>query len=135
MNKKQKMQQGYVALITILLVSAVALVLVVDTTLFGVSETKTSLLQEQSTQAYYLAESCAEYALLNLQNDLEYSGEETLNIGDYSCEILAVEGQGNQDRVIKTQGLVNNQTRKLRIDIESIAPGMEITSWEEVTEL
>ena len=129
-----KHQQGYIALITILIISGVVLLIASSTGLFGISETDMGLIENQSTEAYYLANACAEYALERLKNNLNYSGNETLDINDGSCYVHPLEGVGNEDRVIKVIGTLANQTRKIKITIEEVNPSITISSWQEVAE-
>ena len=129
-----KHQQAYIALITILIISAVTLLIVASAGLFGISETEMGLIEDQSTQSYYLANACAEYALERLKNNINYAGDETLDIDDGSCYIYLPEGNGNEDRIIKVTGTLANQTRKVKIIIQEINPLMVIGSWQEVSE-
>ncbi len=129
-----KHQQAYIALITILIISAVTLLIAASAGLFGISETDMGLIEDQSTQSYYLANACAEYALERLKNNVNYAGDETLDIDDGSCYIYLPEGSGNEDRIIKATGTLANQTRKVKIIIEEINPLMVISSWQEVSE-
>lgn len=131
---KLKTQKGYIALISLLIISAVTLSVAINSSLFGLSESKMGLQKSHSSKAFYLAILCAEDSLMKLKDDLNYSGSETIIINDQgSCEILPLEGSGNNDRVIKTSGVSHGQTRKIRIDITEVNPSMEIESWQEVT--
>lgn len=133
MNKEDN-KNGYIALVSILLVSSLTLFLAVNANLFGISESRMALDRAHSSKAYYLANLCAEEALINLKDDLDYSGDETINIAGGSCEILPLEGSGNENRTIKTTGSFDNKTRKIKIDIDLVNPVMEINSWLEVTD-
>lgn len=129
-----KHQRAYIALITILIISAVTLLIAVSSSLFGISETDMGLIVDQSTQSYYLANACAEYALERLKNNINYAGDETLDIDDGSCYIYLPEGSGNENRTIKVTGTLANKTRKIKIIIEKVNPSMTINSWQEVSE-
>jgi len=130
---KTNNQQGYIALISIIIISAVTLLLAISANLFGISEAQMGLRKSQGSEAFYLANLCAEDALMKLKDNLNYSGNESLTIGDGSCEILFLEGTGNKDRIIKTTGEIYGLVRKIKIDIDLVHPIMEIRSWEEVT--
>jgi len=129
-----KQKQAYIALITILIISAVTLLIAVSSSLFGISETDMGLIEDQSTQSYYLANACVEYSLEKLKNNINYTGNETLDIDDGSCYIYLPEGSGNENRTIKVTGTLANQTRKIKIIIEKINPSITISSWQEVSE-
>ena len=132
MNNKSKTQKGYIALILILIISGVTLLIAISTSLFGISESGMGLQKSQSSEVFYLATLCAEDALMKLKDDLNYSGNETLTFDEGSCDILSLEGSGNQDRTIKTTGAAYNQTRKIKIEIAQVNPIMEINTWQEV---
>ena len=127
-----KNQKGYIALISILIISGIALFIAINASLFGISESDMGLQKNQSARAFYLATLCAEDALMKLKDDLDYSGDETLIVDEGSCAILPIEGNGNQDRVVKVSGIIYNQTRRIRIEITKVNPLMEISSWQEV---
>jgi len=129
-----KHQQAYIALITILIISAVTLLIAASSSLFGVSETDMGLIEDQSTQSYYLANACAEYSLEKLKNNINYAGNETLDISDGSCYIYLPEGSGNENRTVKVTGTLANKTRKIKIIIQEINPFIIISSWQEVSE-
>ena len=133
MNNKIK-KDAYIALITIIIISAVTLLIAASASLFGVSETDMGLIEDQSTQSYYLANACAEYSLEKLKNNINYTGNETIDIDNGSCYIYLPEGSGNENRTIKVTGTLANKTRKIKIIIEKINPSMIITSWQEVSE-
>ena len=86
------------------------------------------LQKSQSSKAYYLANLCAEHALMDLKNDINYPGDETINLGEGSCQILPVEGLWT----IKVSAESDNQIKKMKIIINTINPQMIISSWEEV---
>lgn len=128
-------QKSYIALITILIATGAILLVSLNVGLFAISESNMGLIESQSIGAYYLANACAEYAILRIKNNLNYPGNQTLDINGGSCYIYSPEGTGNQNRVIKVTGILDNLTRKIKINIKRINPQMEISSWQEVSEL
>lgn len=127
-------QQGYIALITVLIISAISLLIAINANLFGISESDMGFIKNQASESYYLANACAEYALIELKDNQDYSGEETLAIGAGTCSILKIRGQGNRNRIVQVTGSVYNLTRKIEINIAKIDPEMEIQSWKEVSD-
>ncbi|MCD6550624.1 hypothetical protein J7K24_03740 [bacterium] len=130
-EEKQK-SNGYIALISVLIISAVVLLVAINASLFGISESDVAAREYQSSKAFYLAMLCAEDGLMKLKEDINYGGNETLNIGDGQCSILPIEGSGNFNRIVKSIGVFSNQIRKIKIEINRVNPKMEIRSWEEV---
>lgn len=128
------MNQGYIALISILIISSLLAIIASSASLISISESKTGLKESQSWEAFYLATACAEDALMKLKEDINYPGGETLTFESGTCYIAFVEGTGENNRVVKTSGTVLAQIRKIRIEIEQINPEMAIKSWQEVSE-
>lgn len=123
-------KQGYIALISILIISALVVLIATSANLFSISESKMGLEENQSWQAYYLANLCAEEALMTLKNGGTYTEEEIINMENGSCTIFPIEGNWT----IKVSGSVGNMTRKIKIEINSINPEIEISSWQKVAD-
>lgn len=128
--KKLKTNKGLVALITVLIISAVALSIGVSISLLSIGQAKMSLQQTQSSQSAFLANLCAEEALMKLKEDSNYLGNEIINSGNSSCQILPLEGNW----LIKVLADYSNQVRKVRIVVNQIDPEIIITSWQEVAD-
>lgn len=126
--------RGYIALISVLIISAVLLLIALGASQFSLGQSTMAIQRNQSLKSYYLAQACAEEALMRLKEDLGYRGEEVLNINGASCQILRIEGSGNKDRIIKTLSNAHNQTKKIKIEIERVNPEIEIKSWQEVAD-
>lgn len=122
--------KGFIALTTVLLISAVALLIGTGISFFSVSEANIALQKSQSSQAYYLANLCSEHALMELKEDSNYSGAETINTEAGVCEILPIEGNWT----IKVFGSSADQIKKMKIIISQIDPEIIISSWLEVAD-
>lgn len=129
-----KNQQGYIALISILIISALVLLLGISANLLSISESDMSLQTNQASEVYYLATACVEDALMKLKDNLNYGGNEILIFDNGTCTIKPLEGVENKDRVIKTFGNAYNQVRRIKIEINRVNPNMEIKSWQQVAE-
>lgn len=123
-----KNQQGLIALMTVLIVLAITLAVGIGLGLGSISETKMGLQKNQSSKAYYLANLCAEQALMKLKEDSGYAGNEATSTENGICEILPIEGTWT----VKVSATSSEQTKKMRITISQINPKMIISSWEEV---
>lgn len=130
--KFSKQEGGYVALISVVFISSLLMLLVSSFNLASMSELDMALKESQSEGSFFLAQACAEEGLIKLKEDLGYSGGEILSFESGTCTILPVEGGGNEDRVIKTSGSVENVVRRIKVVIDVINPEMQISSWEEV---
>ncbi len=127
-------QKGYIALISVLIVTALVILIASSANLASISESNMGLKEQQTWEVYYLATACAEEALMSLKKDLDYSGNETLTFADGECTILDIGGTGNQNRTIKTSGSAFGLIRKIKIEINRIRPEIEIESWQEVAD-
>ena len=123
------MQKGFVALVTVLLVLAITLIVGLSISLLSISEAKMGLQKKQSSRAYYLANLCAEQALMNLKENPGYAGGESIVMSDGSCDILQIEGNWT---VKVAASSTSNHVKKMRVIVSQINPQMVIDSWEEV---
>jgi predicted chitinase len=122
--------RGFIALITIFIILAIALIMGISFSLLSAGESAMTLENFQSSRSYFLANLCAEEALMKLKENTNYSGNETINIEEGSCQILPIEGQW----IVKTAGNFQNQIKKIRISISQVNPEMVIDSWQEVAD-
>lgn len=123
-------ERGFIALITVLIISALALMVGIGLGLRAIDEMEMGSQRSRSSETYYLANLCAEDALMKLKENSSYSGDETINIGNGSCTILPVEGNWT----VKISASSDNQVKKMRLIISQIQPQMIIDSWEEVAD-
>ena len=121
---------GFIALMTVLIIFAIALLIGLSVSLLSIGEATMGLEKTQSSQAYFLANLCAEQALMKLKENIDYSGGETIEIGGGNCQILPIEGNWT----IKTIANFQNQIKKIKIIISKVNPQMVISSWQEVSE-
>ncbi len=140
MNPNQKLdkninQNGYIALISVFIISALTILIASSASLVGIGESNVGLQESQSWGAFYLANLCAEQALMKLKENSNYTGNETLTFENGSCEIYEVLGGGNENREVRVFGSAFGQIRKIRIEINLINPEMQIKSWQEVTKI
>ena len=127
---KTETSSGFIALVTVLIIFAIALLIGLSVSLLSISEAQMGLKKAQSSQAYFLANLCAEQALIKLKENIDYSGGETIEIGGGNCQILPIEGNWT----IKTIANFQNQIKKIKIIISKVNPQMVISSWQEVSE-
>ncbi len=127
-NFAKQNSDGFIALITILIILGAVLLISLGISQRSFGEIQMSLQKSQSSQAFYLANLCAEDALMKLKEDSNYLGNETITIGEESCQILPIEGQWT----VKVSANFQNQIRKIKIVISQVNPKMIIGSWQEV---
>lgn len=131
---KEHKKNGYIALITIVIISAIVLLITLSATHISLSQKLNIISQNQSNKSYYLAEACAHIAVTQLQIDDSYTGDEQIEVdGDY-CTIEPITGSGNNNREIITSAAVGNYTRKIKVIIDQIRPSTETSYWGEFNE-
>jgi len=121
---------GFIALVTVLIIFAITLLIGLSVSLLSINEAQMGLKKFQSSQTYFLANLCAEQALMKLKENINYSGNETIEIEGGNCQILPIEGSW----IIKVSGNFQNQIKKIKIIISQVNPQMIISSWQEVAE-
>jgi len=129
-KKYQWLSQGFIALVTVLIIFTTALLIGLSVSLLSISEATMGFKKTQSSQAYYLANLCAEEALMKLKENINYSGNEILEIENGNCQILPIEGNW----VIKVSANFQNQIKKMKIIVSQVNPEMIIESWQEVAD-
>jgi len=131
LNKKNN---GYIAMISIIIIGAVVLGLVVAMTNVSLSQKMSLISQNLSAKSYYLANACAHIAVVNLQKDENYAGNEVQDIDGEICNIEPVTGTGNENREITTSSTNGNHTKKIKVTIDQLRPTTEISYWGELIE-
>ncbi len=125
-------QSGYILLITILVIGAIASAILSSLMILGISANQVSFAVLQANQSLANAQACAEYGLMKLRQSPSYAGSEFITIGTDQCEILSVGGIGNNNRVLCAEGKVGDSVRRLEVVINQVLPQTKIYSWQEV---
>ena len=99
--------------------------------MFGWLALRNSLTLEHSSRAFELSMACAEQGLLQLLDNPEYHGNETLVVGSGDCFILPIGGAGNENRTLCTEGTSGGVTRRMEVIIERLLPSIRIYAWQE----
>jgi hypothetical protein len=123
-------QKGFIALMTFLIILSISLFVGISLTFRTIGENKISLQKNQSSQAYYLANLCAEQSLMRLKENISYNGNELINLTDGACQILPIEGSWT----VKVLASSSGQVKKMKIIVSQVNPKMIISSWGEVAE-
>ena len=118
--KKNKIQiSGYITLISVLIVGAVGIAIATSLLLLGLSSSRTSFTIEQSSQARALADACAEKAITSLIQDENYQGNETINLGQGSCDILQITSGGGGSNLYLEAGTVNTDENWATVNLQN----------------
>ncbi len=127
----RKTKNGYITLISVLVVSAISVAVSVSLLLLGLSFSQTSYALQQSNQAKGLANACAEEALEQIRTTTSFTGAGNLTFGLGSCTYTVL-STGGEGRTILASGTVDNTIRKVSVIIDSINPLITASSWQEV---
>ena len=128
---KRATDQGYVALIAVLIVGAIATSVALLVLATGYDSQRYTLVEQQSAQARGLATSCVEEALQTLHDNTTYTGTNGLSLGQGTCS-YTVTNTGGSNRTIDTSGTVGSVVRKVKVYATITSSSISVTSWQEV---
>lgn len=135
MGRFSSHRPGYIFLITVLVIGAIATTAAVSLILLGIAAEQSGATVQQSAQALEMAQTCAERALRSLRADITYDGGETVTLDPGgTCTIHPIGGSGNDERTLCIEGLSGNALRRLEIAIADLYPRIRIDDWREVAE-
>ncbi len=126
-------ENGYVTLLSVLVIGAIGVAVGVSLILLGLSASRTSFSLEQSNQTKALANACAEKALQQIKDLPSFAGTDNLALGQGNCTYTVIAGSG-ENRTIEAYGTIDTIVRRVEISIDQISPTINITSWQEVAE-
>jgi len=129
--------KGFIALTSVVIISAVIVLLMVGIFRGSVGEMWRGAAKERGEQAFSLANLCMEIALNELrENPDTYTGGGIFeDFEEGECEILPVVRNG--DIIITTkgkaeiEGRITTYTRRIEAEVSVTASGLEINSWKE----
>ncbi len=125
-------RSGYIFLLSIIMVGAIAVATLSSLLMIGVGSMQIGLTVQQSEQARWLAQTCADRALRALWEDTAYAGSEELSFDEGSCDILRVGGSGNENRAVCAEGRVGSTVRRYEILLARVLPSIQVSAWREV---
>lgn len=121
---------GQVMLISILILSLLTLGSIIIGITAIVRESQSTSAMENKALASAAATACMEQAMDRLGRDIDYAGDEVLDVVDMNCVIRPIVYDGAA-WTIETYSWVNNQVARYRVVLTSRTP-VYIESWQEV---
>ncbi len=126
---------GFAALISILVVSAVALAISMSISLLAIGEARSSLDFKKSQEALKIAEGCSEEALLRLKNNSSYTGTGAvaLIVGNGECSISV--SPSGVDKVINVTAQVSEPStyiKRLRVTVRTLGNSINILNFSQI---
>lgn len=124
------MKKGFIAISTILIISAVVLGIAVTVALVSIGEGQASLALTKGEQTLHFVEGCAEDALLKIRSNASYAnpGPATITQPEGTCSISVTSGSPNT-LIVTTQD--TKYKRTVQIQYTRSSSGISMTSWKE----
>jgi hypothetical protein len=132
-SHKQEIKKGYIALISVILMSALGLGIMLSVVATGVDASKTDFSLQQSGAARSIASSCAEEALQRIVETGTTSSNGNLSIASGTCTYLITSTAG-QNITIQSTGILGTVTSKIKVVLATTSPAVSLSSWEEVVD-
>jgi len=125
MKKKQK---GYIALTTILIISAIILILGTSVTSISINEIQSSFSSFKNEEALDFVETCVEDALMRLNKNNSIPSTITLPAG--SC-FVTINSHIDSTWTFTVSGGLNNHTKRIQITANRTT-SVQLSSWKEI---
>jgi len=127
MIQPPKNQNGYIALIAVLIVVVTTLAIGLSLNSLSIGETESGLLAQQSVQSQALADSCLQEAYQKLRLDPLYAGE-SLNLGLGSCNISIIDSA--PDYTVTVEAEVSSIITKAASDVTVTGQNIAVNHWQ-----
>lgn len=127
----KRFESGYVALLSVLIVGAAATAVALTLLVVGTDAQRSGIISQQSAQARWLANACAEEALQQIHDTTSYVGTNSLTLSTGSCN-YTVTSTGSTTRTISAVASLNSVVRKVTVYVTIGSSSISITSWQEV---
>jgi len=125
-NKKE----GYITLISVLVVGVISLSISASLLISGLNSTQIAMTNIKSKQVENLLNVCVEESLYEIREDASFIGVNTLSRGDGTCTYDVID-QGGENREIIISAQEDGIVKKVTININQIDPVIKISSWNE----
>ncbi len=124
--------KGSIALIGILIISAMLIVLTVSMSESNISSMYQYLNNESSQKMYHVAEGCLEETMFRIEGDISFTGT-TLSMGDVSCT-STVSGGTTKDIaiIINYLSYVQNFSAQVEVATNGEVNNVELLNWGKI---
>lgn len=132
MSKKYLNESGLTALVTLIIISSVAMIISLSVNLIAISEMQMGFDRSRSLKAFWAAEACLDEAKIRLKRNSSYAGG-SLTIGtDTVCGSSVA--QNGQKRIITTIGTVSDIiTRRIETQVDLTGGRISLDYWKELS--
>lgn len=119
---KQLNESGYILLISVLIMGAVALSIATSISLLGIGASRSSFAEQQGYQSEALGDACGEIAAANLKANSNYAGG-TFTIGSGQCVISIAQPCPSSVCTVNATGTMGSVTRRTQITATTAGGG------------
>ncbi len=126
-------QEGYITLMSTLIVGAIGLLVAVSHIQIGISAGKTVLAQEKGTQARAFSAACVEQALEEIRENISYAGTDNLSFALGSCSFTVID-EGGENRRIQAVGTAGDSISRILVIVDQVSPRINVSSWNDVAD-
>lgn len=133
-QKNIKTKDGYIALISAIIISALLTIITLTSSFTGFFGRYNILESEYKERSSALAEACADTAMVKLGLDPLYLGNETILVASDSCRILPI-ATTSSSTIIQTKGefpLTGQEKSITNIEVIASTSDLSIVSWKEI---
>lgn len=124
--------KGSVALISVMLISAITLIVAISMTEINFATSSQSFNSNSDKTVYYTAESCLEEATIQLEADLNYSSGNLSFDADTSCSISVVDdGQKNVTITVNYLNYSSTFNATFSYEQSGQATNLHLVDWSE----
>lgn len=124
------MQQGYIAILTTIIIMAVVLATATTVTLLSIGEGQSALALFRGEDALQFVEGCSEDVLLKIRSNPSIAGTFTIGRPEGQCTATVESGSNPWSVLISTQS--TQYKRTIRVIFNRTATGITLTSWQEI---
>jgi hypothetical protein len=125
-------KKGYVTLLSVIVVAALASAITFGFLSRGISASKNTSSFEAAIRSRVLADICAEIALQKIRDEAQYTIEKASVISVNGNCTYTIKNLGGNRRSIITTGYSGSATKNLDVEVDGINPYIIILSWREV---
>lgn len=130
--KKEESNKGFMAITSLLIISAIALSISISMTIVGINAAQNSLSLIKGTQTLKVAESCLEEALIRLKANSAYSGG-SLNIDNASCTITITSTGANKTiDITSTTSGPPDFVKHIQATARTTGTSINLLNWQEI---
>lgn len=120
--------RGFTAITSVLIISAVVLVISISVSLLSIGEGQSGLATYKGEASYFLTDGCVEDALLKAKQNASYTGG-TLTRPEGSCTI-SISKAGNTWTVTASNS--GTYTKSIQVIIQRTGSSVTVSSWNEI---